>query len=170
MKIKNKIIAVKTPVSENNIDFLCKHLYDRGFTDLIKENLLPWYNRGIPKFLIFDSRGEYGNVRIVGEYNKRVEVDNDTFLFLSENPIKYPIIDINNNFREKILNLSIGDFFIIKWTTNEHGLLKNHNRLARVLKRTKDKYEIYDDVLFGRITSLDDLVYKNNTIYYPTMW
>ena len=170
MKIKNKITAVKTPVSEDNIDFLCKNLYDRGFTDLIKENLLPWYNRSIPKFLIFDSRGEYGDVRIVGEFNKRVEVDNDTFLFLSESPIKYPIIDIDNNFREKILNLSIGDFFIIKWITNEHGLLKNHNRLARVTKRTKDKYEIYDDVLFGRITSLDDLVYKNNTIYYPTMW
>lgn len=170
MKIKNKATAVKTPVSKDNIDFLCKHLCDRGFTDLIKENLFSWYNRYNPKFLIFDSKGEYGNVGIVEEFNKRIEVDNDTFLFLSENPIKYPIIDINNNFREKILNLSIGDFFMIKWTTNEGGLLKNHNRLACVSKRTKDKYEICDDVLFGRITSLDDLIYKNNTIYYPTMW
>lgn len=170
MKIKNKIIAVKTNVSKYNIDFLCDNLYDRGFKDLIKENLFPWPNRNSHKFLIFDSEGIYGNVRIVGESNKRVEVDNDTFLSFSENPIKYPIIDIDNNFREKILNLSIGDFFITKWTINEYGILRNHSGLARVSERTKDEYEIYDDVLFGRITSLDDLVYKNNTIYYPTMW
>lgn len=170
MKIKDKMTAVKTPVSEDNIDFLCEHLYDRGFTDLIKENLFSWYNRDSPKFLIFDSRGVHGDVRIVGESNKRFVVDNNTFLSLSETPIKYPIVDINSNFKEKILNLNIGNFFIIKGIMNEDGLLNNYNKLACVSNRTEDKYEIYDDALFGKITSLDDLIYKNNTIYYPTMW
>lgn len=163
MKIKNKATAFKTRVTKENIDFLIKGLQDRGFV-ANKSDLISWYMRDCDKFLVFDCKGIHGCICIVGEGNPRVEVDNDTFLFLSESRIKYPIIDIGNkSFKDDVLNLSIGDFFI------STGFV-NFDRFSCVSRRTKDMNEIYEDAFYAKSAFSDDRIYKDGTIYYPTLW
>lgn len=163
MKIKNKATAFKTRVTKENIDFLIKGLQDRGFI-VNKVDLMSWYMYNYDKFLVFDCKGVYGDTCIVGKSNPRVEVDNDTFLFLSESRIKYPIIDINNKyFKEDVLNLNIGDFFI---STG----FENFDRFSCVSRRTKDVNEIYEDAFYVKSAFSGDRIYKDGTIYYPTLW
>lgn len=163
MKTKNKATAFKTRITKENIDFLIKGLQNRGFV-ANKADLISWYMRDCDKFLVFDCKGIHGCICIVGEGNPRVEVDNDTFLFLSESCIKYPIIDIGNkSFKDDVLNLSIGDFFI------STGFV-NFDRFSCVSRRTKDMNEIYEDAFYAKSAFSDDRIYKDGTIYYPTLW
>lgn len=179
MKIKKKISKpVRTLVTKEDVGELLDALSDIGFRDVYEDDIVDeMENFCEDSYLIFDVKGHYGNIDVIPKsYKDRVIVDRDTFLSLAMLPTKYPVIETNPGFRNKIAKLDIGTFFILKNADKNHPCY-GAEEFVCVSKRTgRTRYNIYEDVFGGYysfngiIEDREDSIYRNKEVYYPMQW
>lgn len=178
MKIKKKPSKpVRTLVTEEDVGELLKALSDIGFEDIYKDDIIDeMKNFCEDSYLIFDAKGHYGNVDVIpGSYEDREIVDRHIFLSLAMQPTKYPIIETNPGFRDKIAKLNIGTFFILK-NADENNPHYEEEHFVCISERVgKTRYKIYEDVFNGYvfngvIENGEDSIYRNKKVYYPMQW
>lgn len=179
MKIKKKISKpVRTLVTKEDVGELLYALSKIGFIGLYDDDIIDEMGDFLgDSYLIFDSRGCYGNVDVIPDsYEDREIVDRDTFLSLATQPTKYAIIETNPGFRNEIAKLDIGTFFILKNADKNHPCY-GAEEFVRVSKRTdRIRYNIHEDVFSGYysfngiIEDREDSIYRNKEVYYPMQW
>lgn len=178
MKIKKKPSKpVRTLVTEEDVGELLDALSNIGFEDIYRDDIIDEMEGFCEdSYLIFDAKGHYGNIDVIPEsYEDREIVDRHTFLSLSMQPTKYPIIETNPGFRDKIAKLNIGTFFILKNADENHPYYETENFVCVSERAGKTRYKIYEDVFNGYafdglIESNEDPIYRNKKVYYPMQW
>lgn len=161
--------SIKISFSKYRIDKLIDGLQSIGIKCPRKEDLL-MIDKLVegPLFLVFDMNGIYGEVGLVKESNARILVDDiNKFLELAKIPTKYPIINIDSDFRKELMDLNVGDFAVLSKNSKD-GICKNV--FVRVLEQKDDLFNLHD-AFYGMKLSLsvkdfDDPIYKNKAIYY----
>lgn len=168
--------SIKISFSKYRIDKLIDGLQSIGIKCPRKEDLL-MIDKLVegPLFLVFDMNGIYGEVGLVKESNARILVDDiNKFLELAKIPTKYPIINIDSDFRKELMDLNVGDFAVLKKYRDDPD--SNEHVFIRVSKQTDNHFELYDDAFDGAAlwgcvkNGFDDPIYKNDSVYYPVQW